>query len=75
VIQCQAEQEVSFQPGGIVRFPQETCAGFPYGLADRQPQGTQRTQESLRPALMCRCSQPQRTGPSRSLQAELQAAP
>lgn len=27
VIQCPAEQEVSFQLGGIVHFPKETCAG------------------------------------------------
>lgn len=29
VLRCPAEQEVSFQLGGIVHFPKETCAGCP----------------------------------------------
>jgi transposase len=29
VIRCPAEQEMPFQPGGIVHFPQETCARCP----------------------------------------------
>jgi hypothetical protein len=29
VIRCPAEQEVSFQPGGIVHFPKDTCAQCP----------------------------------------------